>query len=66
MYQVIIRDLKPGPGCLPSLISKKRGHPKTTRIRKRATGKGKQGVLICGVDKKVTINGAVGQQLSDS
>lgn len=32
---VIVRDLEPGPGCLPPLISKKRGRPKTTRIRKQ-------------------------------
>jgi hypothetical protein len=34
IYPVIVRDLEPGPGCLPPLISTKRGRPKTTRIRK--------------------------------
>ena len=34
IHPVIVRDLEPGPGCLPPLISKKRGRPKTTRIRK--------------------------------
>jgi hypothetical protein len=33
IHPVIVRDLEPGPGCLPSLISKKRGRPKTIRIR---------------------------------
>jgi len=31
----IIRDLEPGPGCLPPLIAKKRCRPKTIRIRKQ-------------------------------
>lgn len=35
MHPVIVRDFEPGPGCLPPLISKKRGRPKTTRIRKQ-------------------------------
>jgi hypothetical protein len=35
MHPVIVRDLEPGPRCLPPLISKKRGRPKTTRIRKQ-------------------------------
>ena len=35
IYPIIIWELKPGPGCLPPLISRKRGRPKTTRIRKR-------------------------------
>jgi len=35
MHPVIIRELEPGLGCLPPLISRKRGRPKTTRIRKR-------------------------------
>jgi hypothetical protein len=35
IHPVTVRDLEPGPGCLPPLISKRRGHPKTTRIRKQ-------------------------------
>jgi hypothetical protein len=35
IYPVIVRDLEPGPGCLPPLISKKRGRPKTRRVRKQ-------------------------------
>jgi hypothetical protein len=35
MYPVSVRELEPGPGCLPPLISRKRGRPKTTRVRKR-------------------------------
>jgi hypothetical protein len=35
IHPVIVRDLEPGPDCLPPLISKKRGRPKTTRIRKQ-------------------------------
>jgi hypothetical protein len=35
LHLVIVQDLEPGPGCLPTLISKKRGRPKTTRIRKQ-------------------------------
>lgn len=35
MRPVSIRGLEPGPGCLPPLISRKRGRPKTTRVRKR-------------------------------
>ena len=35
MHPISIRDLEPGLGCLPPLISRKRGRPKTTRIRKR-------------------------------
>jgi hypothetical protein len=35
IHPVIVRDLEPGPGCLLPLISKKRGRPKTTRIRKQ-------------------------------
>ena len=35
IHLVIVRDLELGPGCLPPLISKKRGRPKTTRIRKQ-------------------------------
>jgi hypothetical protein len=31
---VIVRDLEPGPGCLPPLISTKRGRVKTILIRK--------------------------------
>jgi hypothetical protein len=34
IYPVIVRDLEPGPGCLPPFISKKRRCPKTIRIRK--------------------------------
>lgn len=35
MHPVSVRELEPGPGCLPPLISRKRGRPKTTRVRKR-------------------------------
>ena len=35
MHPISVRDLEPGLGCLPPLISRKRGRPKTTRIRKR-------------------------------
>ena len=35
MHPIIIRELEPGPGCLLPLISRKRGPPKTTHIRKR-------------------------------
>ena len=34
MHPVIVRDLEPGPGCLPPLISKK-GRRKTKRIREQ-------------------------------
>ena len=62
IYPVILRDLEPGPGCLPPLISKKEAVQKQhvfankTDIRKRRLG-----VQICGVDKKVTINVAAEQ-----
>jgi hypothetical protein len=62
MHPVIVRDLEPGPGCLPTLISKKRGRPQTTRIRKEESlRKRRLSVQICGVDNKVTINVAVEQ-----
>lgn len=35
IYLVIVRNLELGPGCLPPLISKKNGRPKTIRIRKQ-------------------------------
>jgi hypothetical protein len=35
MHPISIRELEPGLGCLPPLISRKRGRPKTTRVRKR-------------------------------
>jgi hypothetical protein len=35
MHPVIVRDLEPGPGYLPPLISKKRGRLNTSRIRKQ-------------------------------
>ena len=62
IHPVIVRDLEPGPGCLPPLISKNEAVQKQhvfankTDIRKRRLG-----VQICGVDKKVTINVAAEQ-----
>src|SRR3981081_3154462 len=63
IHPVIVRDLEPGPGCLPPLISKKRGRPKTTRIRKQERHQKKKKCSIHGVDKKVTINAAAEQPM---
>jgi hypothetical protein len=60
MYPVIVRNLEPGPGCLPPLISKKRGRPKTTRIRKQDSYRRKK-ARCSNLDRKVTINVAAEQ-----
>jgi hypothetical protein len=45
IYPVIVRELEPGPGCLPPLIVKKRGCLKTRRVCKQETSDKEDAVL---------------------